>query len=83
MTILDLDIKGLLSKLEKRYRVKLPRSVVALEYGEKDDLYVRFKHVDNPLSEPSKDGLVIFFFEDGGTKPVAVEILDVNKLARK
>ena len=63
--------------------MKLPRSVVALDYGEKGDLYIRFKHVDKPLGEPSEDGLVIFFFEDRGKTPVAIEILDVKELSRK
>ncbi len=45
----------------------------------KGDLYIRFKHADNPIDEPMKDGLVIFFHENGEGL-VAVEIMDVNDL---
>ena len=57
--------------------IKLPRTVVALDYGRKGDLYIRFKHSENPIGEPEKDGLVIFFYEDNTI--VAVELMDVSK----
>ncbi len=34
-TILDIDIKEVLSRIEQRYDVKLSRTVVALDYGKK------------------------------------------------
>ena len=75
-------MKEILAKVERKYRIKLPRQVIAIDLGEKGkDLYVRFKHVADPLGEPSKDGGVIFFYEgDSGKKPVAVEILDDSLL---
>jgi len=39
---------------------------------ERDDLYIRFKHVQKPLGEPSDDSRVIFFYDDG--KIVGLEI---------
>ena len=77
-TLLDLDVKSILAEVEKKYRIKLPRKVVEIDLGEKGrDLYVRFRHVENPQGEPSKDGGVIFFYEGEKVKiPVAVEILD-------
>ena len=77
-TILDLDLKKVLSKLELRYKLKLPRAVLAVDYGERGDLYIRFKHVDRPVGEPAEDGLAIFFYEDGSDRPVAAEILELK-----
>ena len=34
-TILDLDLRKILSKIEKAYGIKLPRSVLAVDYGER------------------------------------------------
>ncbi len=52
-----------------------------MDYGERGDLYIRFKHVEIPVGEPSEDGLVVFFYED--SEVVAVEILDQAELMRK
>jgi hypothetical protein len=79
-TILDLDLRKILSKLEQRYEVKLPRTVLAVDYGEHNDLYIRFRHVERPVGEPSNDGLVVFFYEDHGDHAVAVEILELSQL---
>jgi hypothetical protein len=70
-------LKGILKKIEKRYKVKLPKQVVMVDYGEIDDLYIRFKHVDKPIGEPSEDFKVIFFYTNGN-KIVALEIRDVK-----
>ena len=79
-TILDLDVSGILDKIEKRYRIRLPRKVVTLDYGRKGDLYIRFEHVNNPIGEPAEDGLVIFFYKEDSDEVVAVEIMDVIQL---
>jgi hypothetical protein len=78
-TILDLDVSAILQKLEERYRLKLPRKVVAIDYGSKGDLYLRFEHVSKPIGEPSDDGRVIFFHSEGDGELVAVEIMDVTQ----
>jgi len=57
--------------------VKLPRKVVAVDFGSKGDLYVRFKHVPKPTGDPTNDGLVVFFYEDGDSL-VGLELLDVE-----
>ena len=82
-TILDLDLRKILSIVEQRYKVKLPRSVLAVDYGEHNDLYIRFRHVEKPVGEPSKDGLVVFFYEDHGNQMVSVEILYLTELMEK
>ena len=79
-TILDSDLKEILSKVEGRYHVRLPRRVLMVDYGEHNDLYIRFKHAEKPTGEPSKDGLVVFFYEERGGRPVAVEVLDLGQL---
>jgi hypothetical protein len=57
--------------------VKLPRKVVAVDFGSKGDLYVRFKHVLKPIGEATNDGLAVFFYEDEDA-PVGLELLDVE-----
>ena len=47
-----------------------------VDYGERDDLYIRFKDVDKPIGEPSEDFKVIFFYDKN--KIVALEIRDVK-----
>jgi hypothetical protein len=76
-----LDLKQILASIQKKYGLKMPKRVVAVDYGEKGDLYIRFKHADAPEGEPASDGRVIFFY-DGRSKrdPVAVEILDIESL---
>ena len=81
-TILDLDLKKILSKVESRYGVSVPREVLAVDYGERGDLYIRFKHVEKPVGAPTDDGLAVFFYEEEGTRPVAVEIMDLNRLTQ-
>ena len=53
--------------------------MVAIDYGSKGDLYVRFEHANRPLGVPSEDGLVVIFHEEEDDKLVAVEIMDVTK----
>ena len=77
-TILELDLKKILVKVEARYGVDLPRKVVAVDFGSTGDLYMRFKHAPRPVGEPTDDGLAIFFYDDGGS-PVGVELLDTDR----
>ena len=81
-TILNLDLKMILSKVESRYGVSVPRRVLAADCGERGDLYIRFKHVEKPVGEPTDDGLAVLFYEEDGTRPVAVEIMDLNRLTQ-
>lgn len=69
-------MKSILRKVERRYKVRFPKQVVMVDYGERDDLYIRFKNVDKPLGEPSEDFKVIFFYDRN--KIVALEIRDVK-----
>jgi hypothetical protein len=52
--------------------------VVALDYGSRGDLYVRFKHAEKPVGEPTKDGFAVFFY-DSGDRLVALEILNLGR----
>ncbi len=47
-----------------------------VDYGERDDLYIRFKIVQKPVGEPSDDFRVVFFYDDG--KIVGLEILHLK-----
>jgi hypothetical protein len=53
-----------------------------VEYGERGDLHIRFKHVEKPVGEPTDDGLAVFFYEEDGTPTEAVEIMDLNRLMK-
>jgi hypothetical protein len=50
---------------------------VAVDFGSRGDLYVRFKHVAKPIGEATNDGLAVFFYDDGQS-PVGLELLDVE-----
>lgn len=76
-TILDLDLRKILAKVEARYGIQLPRKVLAVDFNPEGDLYVRFEHVDKPVGEASRDGFVVFFYEDGESI-VGVELLDIE-----
>jgi len=76
-------LRRILARVEERYHVKLPRTVLAVDYGDRGDLYLRFKHVKKPIGEPNEDGLVIFFYEGNRSTIVAVEILDLAELVQK
>src|SRR5207245_8025535 len=79
-TILDLDLRKILSKIEKAYGIKLPRSVLAVDYGERNDLYITFRHVAKRLGVPTEDGLLIFFYDNHGDGARAGDILDLSLL---
>ena len=79
-SILDLDLKKILSKVESRHGVAFPREVLAVDYGERGDLSIGFKHVEKPVGEPTDDGLAVFFYEEDGNRPVAVEIMDLDRI---
>jgi len=70
-------LQKILAKVEAKYGVKLPRKVVAVDFGSKGDLYVRFKHVAKPIGEATNDGLAVFFYENGESL-VGLELLDVS-----
>ena len=76
-------MRRILAGVEERYHVKLPRTVLAVDYGDRGDLYLTFKHVKKPIGEPSEDGLAVFFSEGSGSPIVAVEILDLAELMQK
>jgi len=79
-SIIELDLKTVLEKVEERYGLKLLRKVVMVDYGEKlGSLFIKFKHSDIVDGELVSDELVIFHYGKGD-ELVAVEILDVTKI---
>ncbi len=68
----------MLEQLEAKYSVKLPRTVVTIDYDEDvGDLYIRFKNVNVTEGEPTSDGKAIFHYDKKG-KVTAVEITDLS-----
>ena len=73
-------MRKVLEKVEKRYRLKLPRKVVTVDYGDDvGDLFVRFRYVEHTEGEPTEDGRVIVHYDKRGNV-VAVEITDITSL---
>jgi uncharacterized protein YuzE len=69
-----------LEKVEAKYRLKLPRRVITVDYGEDmGDLFVRFRHADSTEGEATPDGKVIVHYDKQG-RIAAVEITDITAL---
>ncbi len=68
----------MLEQLERRYGVKLPRTVITVDYDEEvGDLYIRFKNADATEGEPTSDGKATLHYDKKG-KIAAVEITDLT-----
>ena len=77
-TLLDIDVRGVLENVEAKYRLKLPRRVISVDFGEDvGDLFVRFRHADSTEGEATPDGKVVVHYDKKG-KIAAVEIADIN-----
>jgi len=72
-------LKEVLSRLSRRYELKLPTRVVMVDYDDRDgDLYIRFEQSEHSEGEPTEDGLAIVHYD--GEQIAAVEVLDITKL---
>lgn len=73
-------MRSVLEKVEAKYRLKLPRRVITIDYGEDiEDLFVRFRHADSTEGEATPDGKVIVHYDKKG-RIAAVEITDITAL---
>jgi uncharacterized protein YuzE len=73
-------VRKVLEIVEKRYKLKLPRKVITVDYGDDvGDLFIRFKHVEYTEGEPTEDGRVIVHYDKRG-RVVAVEITNITTL---
>jgi uncharacterized protein YuzE len=69
-----------LEQLEAKYGIKLPRTVITIDYDEDEgDLYIRFKNADITEGEPTSDGNAVIHYDKKG-KIAAVEIADLTVL---
>jgi uncharacterized protein YuzE len=69
-----------LEQLEAKYALKLPRTVITIDYDQDaGDLYIRFKSADMTEGEPTDDGKAIIHYDNKG-KIAAVEITDLSSL---
>ncbi len=70
----------MLEKVEAKYGLKLPRTVIAIDYYEDvGDLYIGFKNADTTEGEPTNDGKTIIHYDKKG-KIAAVETTDITTL---
>lgn len=73
-------MRSVLEKVEAKYRLKLPRRVITIDYGEDiGDLFVRFRHADSTEGEATPDGKVIVHYDKKG-RIATVEITDITAL---
>lgn len=79
-TLLDIDVRSVLEKAEAKYGLKLPRRVIAIDYGEDlGDLFVKFRHAEHTEGEATEDGKVIVHYDTKG-KIAAIEITNIATL---
>ena len=70
----------MLEKIEKKYKLKLPRKVITVDYGDDvGDLFIRFKHAKTTEGEPTKDGQVILHYDEK-REIAAIEILSITSI---
>lgn len=70
----------MLEKIEKKYKLKLPRKVITIDYGDDvGDLFIRFKHAQTTEGEPMKDGQVILHYSEK-REIAAIEILSITSI---
>ena len=80
MSILDINIRNMLKKIEATYWLKLPRKVVMIGYTEEGaTLYIRFRNVDHSEGEPTPDGKIILHHDPKG-KIAAIESKNITTL---
>jgi len=79
-TLIDIDVRKVLEQVEAKYGLKLPKTVITIDYGEDvGDLFVRFRHADSAEGEATADGKVVVHYDKKG-KIAAIEITDITTL---
>ena len=82
-SIIKLNLKTILEKVEERYGLKLSRKIIMVDYDEKlRSLFIKFKHSDIIDGKPTSDGLTIFHYGKGD-ELIAIEILDITKIQQQ
>ena len=72
-TLIDIYVRKVLEQIEAKYGLKLPRTVITIDYDEDvGDLYIRFKNADTTEGEPTSDGKTIIHYDKKG-KIAAIE----------
>ena len=70
----------MLEQTEARYSLKLPRTVITIDYDEDvGDLFIRFKNAETTEGEPTSDGKTILYYDKKG-KIAAIEIIDLTTI---
>lgn len=70
----------MLEIVEEKYCLKLPKRVIAIDYGEDvGDLFVRFKLAEHTEGDATKDGRVVVHYDEKG-KVAAIEVTDLTTL---
>ena len=78
----EIDIKKVISKIEDKYKVKLPKTIKKIYVDEDGEtLYIEFKHSKYKEGEPTKDGKIILFY-DKEYDITAIEILYPDEYIR-
>jgi len=79
-SLLEINLKEVIERVEQRYGVRLPRKIVMVDYGEDvGDLFIKFSHEKIVDGEITQDGITIMHYGENN-KLVAIEITDITKL---
>jgi uncharacterized protein YuzE len=77
---MSIDARRVLEQVEAKYGLKLPRTVITIDYDEDvGDLFIRFKNTDATEGEVTSDGKTIVHYDKKG-KIAAVEITDITTI---
>lgn len=79
-SLLYIDLGDVLTRVEERYGLVLPRRVVTANYNKyTKTLLIRFRRSEPVYEDVTEDGLVIVQY-GRSRKIVAIEVLDVTRL---
>ena len=85
-SLLEINLEGLLTSIERRCGLKLPRRVVEAYLDmDHDVLFVRFKEPSKAeVGEPLEtEAVAILFTEEGTEEITALEVIGVSELLRE
>jgi hypothetical protein len=78
--LLYIDLGDLLTRIEERYGLPLPRRIVTAKYDKYTGyLIIKFRRRKPMYEDTTWDGLVTIYYGEGG-RVVALEVLDISML---
>jgi RNase adaptor protein for sRNA GlmZ degradation len=85
-SLLEIDLKKLLSNIEEKFGMKLPRRVIEVYLDAKHDmLFIRFKETSKTeVGEPLQTKAIVTLFSDEESNEItALEIIRISELLKE